>query len=340
MAAPRIALVSVAAAHALDDDLAPLLDALRAAGADAAVADWDDAGVDWSRFDLAVLRSTWDYAERLPQFLAWAARAGAQTCLLNPPDVLRWNTDKHYLADLERAGVAIVPSAFVEPGDEAATALDAFLEIHADAAEFVVKPAVGAGSRDAQRHGRDALAAARTHVARLLDANRSVLLQPYLAHVDEHGETALIHFDGMFSHAIRKGPLLLRGEGATAALFAPERITPRAASEAERALARRALAAIPLEEPAISNRPPTSLSRTAGEERAVRAADDGVRVHRARSLAYARVDLIHDADGTPRLLELELAEPSLFFAHGDGSARRFAEVLVARATAHTVAAPA
>lgn len=299
MTAPHVALVSVAAAHALDDDLAPLLDALRAAGADATVADWDDAGVDWSRFDLAVLRSTWDYTDRLPHFLAWSEHAAARTQLVNPPGVLRWNTDKHYLADLERAGVAIVPSAFVEPGEDAATALDAFLAKHADAGEFVVKPAVGAGSRDAQRHGRDALAAARSHVARLLDANRSVLLQPYLERVDAHGETALIHFDGVFSHAIRKGPLLLRGEGPTAALFAPERITPRAADVAERELAARALAAIPF----------------------------------ARPLAYARVDLIRGGDGAPRLLELELAEPSLFFAHGDGSARRFAAALLARIAA-------
>lgn len=296
---PRIALASVAAAHALDDDLAPLLAALREAGALAEVADWDDDAVDWSRFNLVVLRSTWDYVDRLPEFLAWTQRVAACTRLLNPPDVLRWSTDKHYLAELERAGVAIVPSAFVEPGDDPAGALGAFLATHAQAAEFVVKPTVGAGSRDAQRHGRNDLARATAHVARLLDAGRSVLLQPYLDRVDEHGETALMHFDGVFSHAIRKGALLLRGEGPTEALFAPERITSRIADDGERALALRALQAIPFAGP----------------------------------VAYARVDLIRDGDGAPRLLELELAEPSLFFAHGEGSARRFAETLLARAAA-------
>jgi O-ureido-D-serine cyclo-ligase len=292
---PRIALVTVAAARPLDDDLPPLRDALRDAGADVAIVDWDDPTVDWSRFDLAVLRSTWDYAERLPEFLAWAERMSTRTRLQNPLDVLRWNTDKHYLGDLERAGVAIVPSTFVEPGADAAAALDAFLAGTA-AAEFVVKPSVGAGSRDAQRHARAQSDGARAHIARLLDARRSVLLQPYLDRVDEHGETALIHFDGVFSHAIRKGPLLRRGDGPTDALFAAEDIMPRVASEAERALALRALAAIPFERP----------------------------------LAYARVDLIHDGDGTPRLLELELAEPSLFFAHDAGSAQRFAVTVLAR----------
>ena len=296
MTAPLIALVSVAAARPLDEDLAPLHEALRAAGADVAIVDWDDAAVDWARFDLALLRSTWDYAERLPEFLAWAVRVAACTRLCNPLDVLRWNTDKHYLAELERTGVAIVPSTFVEPGADAATALDEFLA-RTDAAEFVVKPSVGAGSRDAQRHARERRDAAVAHVARLLDARRSVLLQPYLARVDEHGETALIHVDGAYSHAIRKGPLLRRGDGPTDALFAAEDIRARTPDPAERALAAAVLAAIPFEAP----------------------------------LLYARVDLIHDTDGSPRLLELELAEPSLFFAHAAGSAARFAAAVIARA---------
>ncbi|MGN6518349.1 MAG: ATP-grasp domain-containing protein [Dokdonella sp.] len=307
MPAPLIALVSAAAARPLDEDLPPLDEALRGAGADVVIVDWDDAAVDWGRFDLALLRSTWDYAERLPEFLDWATRVAACTELCNPLAVLRWNTDKHYLAELERAGIAIVPSTFVEPDAEAAAALDAFLA-GTDAAEFVVKPAVGAGSRDAQRHARTNRDAALKHVARLLDARRSVLLQPYLERVDAHGETALVHFEGVYSHAIRKGPLLRRGDGPTDALFAAEDITPRAPGDAERALATATLAAV---QALLPNDP----------------------------LLYARVDLIHDADGAPRLLELELAEPSLFFAHAPGSAARFANAVIARASGTRSAAP-
>jgi O-ureido-D-serine cyclo-ligase len=126
------------------------------------------------------------------------------------------------------------------------------------------------------------------------------MLQPYLSSVDEHGETALMFFAGEFSHAIRKGPLLRRGDGPTDALFAAEDITPRAPGEAERALATATLAAV---QHLLPGDP----------------------------LLYARVDLIHDADGSPRLLELELAEPSLFFAHAPGSAARFAAAVIARA---------
>ncbi|HET7931133.1 MAG TPA: hypothetical protein VFL63_07060 [Rhodanobacteraceae bacterium] len=290
----RIALVTARAARGTDHDMPPLLAALGAAGVDAREVDWDDDSVDWSRFDLALLRSTWDYFERLPAFLAWAERVSRQTRLLNPLDVLRWNTDKHYLGHLAQAGVPVVPSAFIEPGADAEPAINAALAVHPLAGDFVVKPAVGAGSRDAQRHARENREAMVAHARRLLDAGRSVLLQPYLARVDEHGETALLFFDGVFSHAIRKGPLLKRGEGPTAGLYAEEAITPRAPSPDELAIAQGALAAIPFAQP----------------------------------LLYARVDLIRDDDGSPRLLELELVEPSVFVAYADGAAARFARAIV------------
>lgn len=289
-----IALVTAAAARNLDEDLGPLDAAMRAAGVAPSIIEWDDEAIDWSAFGLTVLRSTWDYSTRLPEFLRWIDRISPQTTLVNPREVVRWNTDKHYLEQLANAGVPVVPSTFVEPGEDARRALDAFLADAGD--EFVVKPSVGAGSRDAQRYGREEHDAALAHATRLLDANRSVLLQPYLARVDAHGETALIFFAGAFSHAIRKGPLLKRGEGPTRALFATEHITPRAADADEIAVAERTLAAMPF-----------------------------------GALLYARVDLIHDDDGAPRVLELELTEPSLFFAHAPGSAERFARAIVERA---------
>ena len=291
----RVALVTAAAARNLDEDLVPLDVALRETGVDASIVDWDDASIDWSLFDLTVLRSTWDYSTRLSEFLAWIDRIAPATTLLNPQDVVRWNTDKHYLAQLANAGVPTVPSTFVEPGDDVRSSLDAFLARSGD--EFVVKPSVGAGSRDAQRYANSESDAALAHAKRLLDANRSVLLQPYLGRVDAYGETALMFFEGRFSHAIRKGPLLRRGEGPTRALFAAEHITPRDASADEIAVAERTLAAIPF----------------------------------AKPLLYARVDLIHDDAGAPCVLELELAEPSLFFAHAAGSAARFAAAVIARA---------
>lgn len=290
---PHVALITAAAARNLDEDLPPLEQAMRALpGVRTSIVNWDDADVDWRQFDLAVLRSTWDYSQRLDEFLSWAERAASLTRLVNPLPVVRWNTDKHYLRDLAAAGIATVPSVFIEPGEDASACIDAFLRDHAGA-EFVVKPAIGAGSRDAQRYGRDEREQALSHARRLLGERRSVLLQPYLDRVDEHGETALVFIAGRFSHAIRKGPLLRRGEGPTRALFAEEHISARTPTDDDVRLAERTLDAIPF----------------------------------ARPLLYARVDLIHDADGSPRVLELELTEPSLFFAHADGSAARFADAV-------------
>ena len=285
----RIALVSARAARGLDEDLPPLLTALDEAGLDAAVADWDDPEVDWTGFRLALLRSTWDYAERFAEFLAWAERTAKVTTLVNPPPVIRWNTDKHYLRALALAGVPTVPTQFVEPGEHAAGALEGFLR--EGIAEWVVKPAIGAGSRDAARYVSGEDRAASDHIERLLDAGRSVLLQPYLGQIDLYGETALIYFAGRFSHAIRKGPLLHRGSAPTDALFAAEQITTRMPGADELLVAERALAALPFAAP-----------------------------------LYARVDLIPSGDDKPCLLELELTEPSLFLAHAPGAAERFAEL--------------
>lgn len=293
-----IALVSARAAHGLDEDMPPLLAAAAAAGVHAEIANWDDAQVDWARFDAALLRSAWDYTERLGEFLAWVGRTAAVTTLLNPPAVVRWNSDKHYLLHLARAGAAVVASAFVEPDQDAAAILERFLAQHANA-EIVVKPAVGAGSRDTRRHARSAVTDMQEQVRRLLRVGRSALLQPYLPSVDRDGETALIYIGGHFSHAIRKGPLLPAGGPSTQALFAAEEITTRSPGADELAVAHKVLSGVPF--------PP---------------------------LLYARVDLIRGEDGGPRLLELEITEPSLFFAHGPGSAQRLILATLARLPAH------
>lgn len=287
-----IALISARAAHDLDEDLPPLVAALRAASADVRVADWDDASVDWKTFDIALLRSTWDYSMRLAEFLDWSERVSKLTRLLNPLPVVRWNIDKHYLAQLARAGVPTVPSAFVEPGQDAVEALDRFRAQY-PTSELVVKPSVGSGSRDAQRHGRDDTPAI-AHLRRLLNAGRSALLQPYLDRVDVHGETALIYFAGRFSHAIRKGALLRSGASPTDQLFAAETIEPRVPSAEELHVGELAVGAIPF-----------------------------------GTLLYARVDLIRDPTDAPCVLELELTEPSTFLLHASGAAERFAAAILA-----------
>lgn len=282
---PRIALATAVAAFTLDEDMDPLLAACAQADVAAQRLAWDDPTVSWKRFDAVLLRSTWDYTDRLPEFLGWCERVSAQTRLINPLDVVRWNTDKRYLGQLTHAGVPVIETHYLGAADtpEDFPAFD----------EFVVKPTVGAGSRGARRFVAAEREAAVKHAAALLAQRREVMVQPYLAQVDSAGETALLFFGGEFSHAIRKGPLLPRGGEATRALFAPERIQPREPSAAERAVAEQVLDALPFERP-----------------------------------LYARVDLLPSPDG-PRLLELELTEPSLFLDTSAGAAQRVLTALCA-----------
>ncbi|MBO7942591.1 hypothetical protein JTP77_042810, partial [Streptomyces sp. S9] len=91
----------------------------------------------WARYDAVLLRSPWDYTERYAEFLDWCERADAASRLINPWPVLRWNSDKRYLADLAARGVPVVATAFVEPDADALPALQEFLAAHANAEEFV-----------------------------------------------------------------------------------------------------------------------------------------------------------------------------------------------------------
>ena len=282
----------------LDEDERRLLDALTALGAEAVPAVWDDPLIDWSSFDAVILRATWDYSRRIEEFIAWTRRVASVSILLNPADIVEWNTNKRYLTDLATAGVPVVPTVFVEVPQSSSVSVS--WEPPAGFAEFVVKPVVSAGSRDTMRYSPVTSGdAPDLHVRRLLAAGEAVMIQPYLEAVDTIGETALVFIGGEFSHAVCKGQMLrLDTEGEkVAGLYVVEEITPRSPSLAERAVAGAALAAIP-----------GGLGR----------------------VLYARVDLIPDASGAPVVLELELTEPSLFFQHDDTAAPRLAAALLAR----------
>ena len=190
----RVAIVTCEG-NDLDPDWPILLGALADEGVEAELALWDDEHADFESFDLNVIRSTRNYTLRLPQFLHWAKGV---TRLENPYPAIEYSTDKHYLADLQRRGHAVVPSVFCDVGSEA---------VFPDE-DFVVKPCIGVGSIDAERYRPNELVAARRHVERLHESGRDVLIQPYVQSVDVVGERALVFIDGEFSHAMTKGAML------------------------------------------------------------------------------------------------------------------------------------
>jgi glutathione synthase/RimK-type ligase-like ATP-grasp enzyme len=278
----RVALATAAGKWELDEDGPLLLAALAAEGLDADLCRWDDPGVDWSSYDLVVIRTTWDYHDRLEEFLAWARSVPR---LANPAAVVDWNTDKSYLARLAEAGVPVVPTTYL-------TALDGWVPPDQP---FVVKPTVSAGARDTAAYvgGDDA---AVPHVAGLLERGKVVMVQPYLDAVDTEGETAVLVFDGVVSHAARKSAVLEVGGGVPERVGA-WRVSPSEADPAQVALALQVV----------------DVVRSWGHE-----------------LLYARVDMLPG----PVLIELEVTEPSLFLATSPGSEATFARA-VARAAART-----
>jgi hypothetical protein len=274
---PRIVLAGCSALVEGDGDDAGLIAALRARGLHARWLSWDDpATLD---ADLVIPRATWDYTERLDEFLAWTRRVSN---LVNAPAVVAWNTDKRYLADLSAAGVPTVPSTFFAPGER----------VHIPAEEVVVKPAIGAGSVGARRF-TDA-DQAREHAQALQADGHSALVQPYDPRI-ANGETALVFLAGRQSHAFNKGPLLPPpGELA---------VLDESGTYAEETL-----------QPADPDFELWDLGHAALTAAAARLRID------VTELLYARVDVIGGLEN-PRLLELELVEPSLGWRQLDETAR-------------------
>ncbi len=174
----------------VDVDSPLLVAELSRLGVRATLEVWDDERVDWESYDLVVVRSTWGYAAKYPEFLSWAH---ARARLINPYDVLEYSSDKHYLGDLADQGFAVIPTTYCEVGE-----VPVFPK-----GDVVVKPAVGAGSIDAARFSAGDVGA-RQHVERLHHSGRCAVIQPYVSSIDEYGERAMIFFDGEFSHAMTK----------------------------------------------------------------------------------------------------------------------------------------
>ncbi len=177
-----------------------IIEALSRRGVQAQRVAWSRADVDWSAYDLAVFRTTWDYFDRFVEFTAWLERVQTQTRIINDPAVIRWNADKRYLADLERAGVHTVPTAFLPRGEP--VRLAEFMN-RPGWEGAVLKPVVSGGARNTYRITRDTIAEHESRLAELV-ATETMMLQPFQRFIVEQGEITLVVIDGRTTHAVRK----------------------------------------------------------------------------------------------------------------------------------------
>ena len=277
------------------DDL-PFHRALGARGVEFIQSAWDAPDMDWATFEMVLIRTTWDYAERCGEFVDWAESVASQTCLNNPPQVIRWNTDKHYLRELESRGARLVSTAWLESGSRPDIAS---LMAGMGAKKGFLKPVVGASARETLRFSVDeeGIARAHAHCARLLPTE-ALMLQPYQSSVETEGELSIIFFDGEPSHGVRKIPVPgdYRVQDDYGASDQPTPLSSELVHAAALAM-RLAEAAMELKEGA---------------------------------LLYGRADFLLDAEGNHCLNELELVEPSLFFRHDPESPDRLARAIQQR----------
>jgi glutathione synthase/RimK-type ligase-like ATP-grasp enzyme len=242
--------------------------------------------VDWTAYDLVVVRTTWDYPNKIAAFLAWADRVAASVPLWNSAATLRWNTDKRYLRTLEERGVPIVPTRWLERGTD--QDLRALLG-EAGWREAVLKPVVSAAARRTRLVSPDSLDEGCRFLREQL-TQRAMMVQPYVAEVSTEGELSLLYFNGRYSHAVRKipghGDFRVQTEHGGRVLLAD----------------------------------PTATELAAGQ-RVLDAMDE--------ETLNARVDLL-PVGGELQLLELEVAEPSMFLTWDPAAPDRFAAAIAER----------
>ena len=201
----RIALATCSKLPDWEKDDNALRLAFRERGVELLQPTWDDTAFDWAGCDACLIRTTWDYQERYDEFIAWARRVSGETKLFNPFEIVRWNTDKRYLRDLESRGFPIVPTVWIDVGcsiDLRGVLADRGWE------RAILKPVIGSTSREILRFDATnmGIEAATRHLDRLLK-RESMILQQYLSSVETEGELSVILIDGEITHCVRKIPV-------------------------------------------------------------------------------------------------------------------------------------
>jgi len=244
---------------------------------------WDDPGADWDDFDLVVIRSTWDYGERLEEFLEWTDRVGPEK-LRNVPAMVRWNTDKRYLAELDGAGLPVPPTLLIAPGGS----------VPDFGGRVVIKPVCGAGARDTGVFDDDNRDEGLDLITKLGEQDEIAMIQPYISWIDERGETAVMFFGGRFAYALKKKAFLPEsgvapvkpGTTVAAGMFDEDLMSLVEASPQEIELGAETVA---------------WLARRFGS-----------------MPLYARIDMVSSAEGDAVLMEVEATEPSLYLELASG----------------------
>jgi glutathione synthase/RimK-type ligase-like ATP-grasp enzyme len=251
---------------------------------------WDNPDFDWSSTGHVIFRTPWDYFSRFDEFSPWMERASKVTKFINPLETILWNIDKHYMLDLEKAGINMPATVFVEPESSGSNDMRSLAEIAGDAGwnEFILKPAVSGGAWHTYLVDQNNI---REHeeIFRELIKDKCMLLQEYQRSISDKGEVSFIVLGGKFTHAILKkskpGDFRVQANhGGTIEDYLPSK-----------------------------------------EE--INFAEDIIKKSNVE-IAYARVDVLWDNNNELCLCELELFEPELWFRKHNPAAEVFADTIL------------
>ncbi|WP_231463149.1 RimK family alpha-L-glutamate ligase [Pedobacter sp. Leaf132] len=162
---------------------------------------WNDKNINWENYELAILKSPWDYFDLYEEFKTWLNLLEEKNIrLLNPIDVVRWNADKHYLREIESAGLNITPSIFITKGEE--INLNIFFEKFITD-KLIVKPCISGGAKNTFKVTIDNVEEINQKL-RLLIQKEDFIIQPFLPEILDNGEWSFIFFNGVYSHTLVK----------------------------------------------------------------------------------------------------------------------------------------
>lgn len=164
---------------------------------------WDDATIQWSNFDYLIFRNTWDYFEKEAAFNTWLdsiEQLGIKT--LNSIDIIKNNKHKFYLREMEKQGIRILPTLFLEKTNH--LHLAEIIPPHWK--KMVLKPAFSAGSYQTEVFDLKDIEKINTQYKDIA-SEKELLLQEFMPEIQTLGETSFIFFNKKFSHAVNKKPV-------------------------------------------------------------------------------------------------------------------------------------
>ncbi|KAF2074965.1 hypothetical protein CYY_003750 [Polysphondylium violaceum] len=303
-----IALVTCKAYPELNHDDHIMKNIINASGHRYEIVIWDSPDVNWKSYDCIVIRSLWDYVEKVDELKGWISKMKEMKIrVLNDLSAIMWNLDKNYLGELQSCGIPIVPSYFIRKQIEKAILtvndLAAIIQeqkkngkFESGAVDFVYKPTIGAGGYGTNKFNLDQLFSSselrhkHLNILNTLLKKSDVILQPYIASIKEVGETSFLFFNGKFSHSIIKTPC----------------INDFRVQEDYGGLA-------------LENNNPKP-----DEIQLAQSVIDNIIVKHQCNILYARIDMLR-INGKLHLGESEIFEPTLYFMKNVGIAKRFVD---------------